>query len=158
MTNRRYTKNDVETHSASYYAPYYPAVNVKVRNFPTYKIQDHYNLTDEQAEELCNIAFEAAQEFFWYDIAPMIADDKFDDNVKIYSAGRSSGWLIVDGLPPIESWDAVILAKWRSFENAIKAEVKFRTSAETLIDDIDANGWINLVKDADAVLEGDCNE
>jgi hypothetical protein len=61
--------------------------------------------------------------------------------VKVYSKGRSSGWLTVHGLPPVESWDAVDLARWRRFEREVESDVEYRTSAEYTLEAIEANGW-----------------
>lgn len=140
---KRYTKSDVDTHSANNYAPYYPAVNVKVHGLFSLesKIEDEFKCSEETAEKALEFAFQSAQEMFWDDNAQEIANDVFGDSVTIYSAGRSAGWLVVVGLSEIEDWNAVDLAKWRKFENAIKAEVKYLTSWEYLQDMIDANRW-----------------
>lgn len=140
---KHYTKSDVETHSANYYAPYYPAVNVKVYGlYPLQsKIEETFNCSEETAQKALEFAFDSACEMFWDENAQEIADDVFGDGVTIYSAGRSAGWLIVEGLSEIEDWDAVNLAKWRSFENKIKAEVKYLTSWDSIKDAIDANRW-----------------
>lgn len=45
----------------------------------------------------------------------MQAEECFGPGVKVYSEGRSGGWAIVDGLPPFDSWDAVMVAKWTRF-------------------------------------------
>lgn len=119
MSNKRYTKEDVETHSAGYYAPYYPAVNVKAYNYPhCWKVADYLDIPEDKAEELLSMIFEQSQEIFWEDVKPLANEIFSDYRVQIYSAGRCGGWVIVQGLPEIESWDAVILAKWRKFERA----------------------------------------
>jgi len=46
--------------------------------------------------EACSAGFEQAQED---------AQALFGEHVKCYSAGRSGGWLIVEGLPDVEDWD-----------------------------------------------------
>lgn len=33
-------------------------------------------------------------------------------NAKIYQAGRSGGWLLFDGLPDVETWDAIAVSAW----------------------------------------------
>lgn len=141
---KHYTKSDIDTHSAHMgNPPYYPAVNVKVHGlYPMQsKIEQAFNCSEETAEKALQFAFDSACEMFWNENAQEIANDVFGDSVTIYSAGRSSGWLIVVGLSDIEDWNAVDLAKWRKFENAIKAEVKYLTSWEYLQDMIDANRW-----------------
>lgn len=39
--------------------------------------------------------------------------------VECYTEGRSGGWLVVQGLPDIEDWDAILLAKWRKFHRYV---------------------------------------
>lgn len=34
---------------------------------------------------------------------------------KVWQTGRSGGWLYVEGLPDVESWDAIMLGKWSRF-------------------------------------------
>lgn len=141
MSNKRYTKDDVEKHSAGYYAPYYPAVNVKVYHFPqAYKVADHFHCTEETAQKAVEYAWDMEAQAFWEDVQGT-AEDVFGKGVKAYSAGRSGGWLLVEGLTDIESWNAVDLAKWRKFEKIIKADVKYRTSEEAVFEDIEANRW-----------------
>lgn len=41
--------------------------------------------------------------------------------VKVYSDGCSYGWLIVEGLSPVEEWDAIALGRWRKFAKQIRA-------------------------------------
>ena len=43
--------------------------------------------------------------------------------VKVYAEGRQGGWLVVDGLPDVESWDATMLGRWRRFERYVLAAV-----------------------------------
>ena len=42
---------------------------------------------------------------------------------KVYAEGRSGGWLVVDGLPSVDTWDAVALGRWRRFERYVRAAV-----------------------------------
>lgn len=139
--SHHYNKSDVETHTEGYYGRGYPAVNVKVYHFPrAFKAIEHFHCTEEQAEKALEYAWNMAQTDFWED-APNIAIDIFGKGIKVYSAGRSGGWLIVQGLDDIEYWDAVALAKWHKFEKAIKEAVKWYTSEEKVYEDIDANRW-----------------
>lgn len=139
MTHKRYTKDDVERHSAGYYAPYYPAVNVKAYHLPsTWKCAEHFNQSEEWAEKALESAFNSACTSFWEDVQN-IAVETFGRGVKVYSAGRSGGWVIVKGLTDIADWDAVDLAKWRHFENTLKQSVRFFTSDEIMYEDIEAH-------------------
>lgn len=138
----RYTKQDVEFHSASYYGRGYPAVNVKVYHYPsTTKVMDTFHCEEDTAQKALNFAFEMSQETFWNKAAPEIVKDIFGSWPKMYSAGRSSGWLIVTGLKEFEFWDAIDLSKWHSFENQIKSTIKYLCQWENVKTDIEANRW-----------------
>lgn len=152
-----YTKEDVKRHnSGGIGGPYYPAVNVKVYHYPSAdQIADHFGCSIEQAEQAGQFAFESAQHRFWNETAQMLADYILAPHfgpVTVYSAGRSAGWLIVEGLTPryfqhdreavTTTWDAIDLAKWRKFEREIKAEVAYLTSWDYVRDDIEANRWV----------------
>ena len=41
--------------------------------------------------------------------------------LELWQEGRSGGWLVVNGLPELDSWDAVALSKWRKFERYVLA-------------------------------------
>lgn len=150
MRSKHYTKDCVEFHNESY-RDSYPAVNVKVYHFPTVyqiidKIPELKDMEDQDkaetlAEQAGEYAFNAMCEIFWNENAQMIADDHFPEHVKVYSEGRSNGWLVVHGLKDFSEWDAIDLRRWQGFENAIKAEVKYLTSLDYVVDDIVANQW-----------------
>ncbi len=131
---RHYRKEDVDIKDSL------PAVNVKAYDTPSvYKIAEHFNCSEDQAGKACEFAFNSTCEMFWEQIGDT-AEYHFGD-VNIWSAGRSGSWLVVEGLPNIDSWDAVQLAKWRKFEREVKAEVKHITSFEAFADAIEANDW-----------------
>jgi hypothetical protein len=78
-------------------------------------IESNVTEQDQQAwwDEACGEGWEQAQE---------VADDVFSDYpVKVWSAGRSGGHLIVDGLPDIEEWNGGLVAKWSKFVRIIEA-------------------------------------
>ncbi len=62
--------------------------------------------------------------YFWsaceWGVERLIEDatgDIFADyNIKLWQEGRSGGWLVVEGLPEIEDWDAIMLGKWHKFK------------------------------------------
>lgn len=123
---------EVDTHGSN--GPYHPkpAVNVKVRRgFESLKPEDwesiRSNVRDYEAglasetverfgREYCE-RFESEQSTAFYEVwyseacsqgfeqAEEIAQALFGPDVKVYSAGRSGGWLIVEGLPNVEDWD-----------------------------------------------------
>lgn len=124
---RRYTRDDVSTHATGYHGSQLPAVNVKVYTqiegaFADFAKNERPDarLTLDWIEEhvgddgLDSIFWHACESEFEYlaDYAPEI----LGDGVSVSQEGRSGGWAVVDGLPEIEDWDAVRLAKWRKFE------------------------------------------
>ena len=142
-----YTKEDVEFH-AEYYRPSRPAINVKVYRYPTpWQVEDEFNCSIATAEQALGYALESAQYRFWeeaqelvdYYLAPQFG------KVKVYSEGRSGGWLVVDGLGYREDvedcWDALDLTAWYRFEKAIKETIKYLCSWEVVKEDIEANRW-----------------
>jgi hypothetical protein len=44
-------------------------------------------------------------------------------SVKIWTAGRQGGWLVVEGLPDVDSWDAKLLTAWSQFETSCQGLV-----------------------------------
>lgn len=44
-------------------------------------------------------------------------------SASVYCEGRSGGWLVVENLPEIESWDAIMLGRWRRAVRYVKAWV-----------------------------------
>jgi hypothetical protein len=77
--------------------------------------------THDWIEENCSDMF--LDELFWlmcgdgWDRLKDLAEEIWGpaSGVSIGSEGRSGGWAVVDGLPDVEDWDAVALAKWRKF-------------------------------------------
>ena len=137
-----YRKSDVQTHNAGgYNGPRYPAVNVKCYDWPDIDASiERFKCSRETAERAAQWAWESAQEQFW-EIETEYATEHFGRGVDAYSAGRSGGWLVVMGLPDIEYWDALDLAKWRGFESGVKRSVKAWAELEPILDTIDANRW-----------------
>lgn len=123
---RRYTKEDVDTHADGFYGPSLPAVNVKVYeglesvSFPL-DDADAPELTlewieEHMSEEDLSWLFGHTCENEW-EMIQQDAQTIFSDyTVTVEAQGRSGGWACVKGLPDIEEWDAVLLAKWRKFE------------------------------------------
>ena len=142
-----YTKDDIEFHRDGY-GPMRPAVNVKVYHYPSvWDVMDDFDCSEETAEKALEYAFESAQYRFWEE-AQEIADWHLSNHfgkVKVYSEGRSGGWLVVHGLAyrdEVEDyWDALDLTAWYAFEKAIRAEIKYLCSWEYIKEDIEANRW-----------------
>jgi hypothetical protein len=134
--SRTYTRDDVQTHSDGFRESR-PAVNVKVYRtiwdaWPEYAKQDREddeftlewieeNMIEEQLDARFWTACEAEFEYLEY-WATGSEDGLFpDDRVTLHQEGRSGGWIAVDGLPPIDEWDAVRLARWRKFERIARS-------------------------------------
>jgi hypothetical protein len=65
-------------------------------------------------------------------------------NVKVWSAGRSGGWLLVDGLPDVDHWGPDLLTKWHEFAEFCKP----------LVADIPrASAWLVLANCQDELAE-----
>lgn len=134
-------KQNVEVRSYQGWSGSKPCVNVKVHNFiGSEKIQDEFKCSEADAERAGEFAFENACEDFWGYVQEL-AHECFGDGVKVHSEGRSGGWALVDGLTPVEEWDAVALAKWGKFERLCLAQVKWLTSWEYVKEAITANRW-----------------
>ena len=128
-------KADVKTHSAL------PAVNVKCheRFGGDYADSIASNPTTERATKW---AWETHVEQFWQD-AQNDAEFLFGKGVKVYAAGRSGGWLVVEGLPEVEGWNAIMLGKWALFVKAREADRDYLCSAEAVRETIEANEWLD---------------
>jgi hypothetical protein len=133
-------KSDIETHSDRF-RPAHPAVNVKCRNFiGTAKIQERFRCCEKTAEKALGFVWGSGVEQFW-EMAVEIASEALGSHVKVYSEGRSGGWLVVHGLSEIESWDAIAVARWASFVKKIESQRDWFTSDEFAFDMIEANDW-----------------
>lgn len=121
------TKQDVEFHSDSWAHSARPAVNVKIYDFDAPREHEFYSaaFTREDAEAMLEREewlFGAACESKWEDLQSD-AEEIFDHyDVKVWSEGRSGGWAVVDGLPDVEDWDAVLLSKWAKFARYARAQ------------------------------------
>ncbi len=146
-------KSDVETHR-EYNRESRPAINVKVYDpFPWAKLAAHFGV-DRDSRELetaVQYCFESAQEQFWESAQDSLdfafcGDDANGNTRKsgftVYSEGRCGGWLVVDGMPDIETWDAIMLGKWAKFCRLIRSDIEYRTGFESMRDDIEANQWL----------------
>lgn len=134
-------KSDVETHAEGYYGPQLPAVNVKAYSYARGLSAETFGCSEKDYERAVEFAFESAQTCFWEEVQGWANECFPDYSVKVYSAGRSGGWVVVEGLPLIESWDAIILGRWSRFARMCQAEVEYLSKAETVREDIEANEW-----------------
>lgn len=141
MANR-FRKSDIEFHSEGYGRRNRPAVNVKVYHFQTdWKVADTFHCSEEIAQQALNFSFESAQSRFWED-AQDRAEEIWGRGVKVYSEGRSGGWLIVDGIgEDVESWDAIAVSQWGRLVRWCETEIEFLNSWDYVREDIEANRW-----------------
>lgn len=110
-----------------------PALSVKVRNFrmtaetvatvaeefepdPGFTLEWAERYEHERAEEfayvygaVCEDLFEFGEERAREAFQPLGYD------VKVWSSGRSSGWIVLDGLPDVEDWSPELRAAWEQF-------------------------------------------
>ena len=140
-----YNKESVRFHSDGY-RPGNPAVRVKADRFCSVDaICKRFNCPEHEGERLGRIAWDCQCEDFWhYWQEDFDAAEHFRRAVKIYGEGRSGGWLVVHGLKPFDTWNAVDLAKWRQFENWVLADVGYRCGEESTLELIDANDWCEI--------------
>lgn len=149
-------KDDIDRHSNDGYGAMYPAVKVKVYDVLCTAediIAAHPECSEAQAQQALEFAWESECRCFWdywQDERGEVENGLSGDpqyayfpgqHPRAYSVGRSSGWLIVQGLPPVEEWDAVMVSRWNKFQLAVLDDVKYRMSKEVLLEGIEANQW-----------------
>lgn len=136
---QRYAKKDVQFHSDGNGKGLRPAVNVKYN--PPYmidKVAKAFAITEENAEKQLGEMYEVLTQCFWNDVAQELATEHLGSDAKVYSEGRSNGWLVVDGLEPFEKWDAVQVSKWHKFEAEVHDFVKYYCKVENVIGELKA--------------------
>lgn len=134
-------KADVQFHTEGYGRKVYPAVNVKYYGrYPHEKVQEYFKCSPETAEKALGFVWESSVEQFWNEAHSYIPE-LLGGNVQVYSEGRSGGWLIVQGLPDFESWDAVQLGKWAKVVKFCEQEIAYLTSWEYIREAIESNEW-----------------
>jgi hypothetical protein len=123
---------------------------VKVGSYPrVQQVVNRFGCSEDTASRALEHAFSSAQELFWGEYAPDLAERFFGveyghvahKDRRVWSEGRSSGWLVVSDLPPVDDWDGVMLNRWALFERAIRLEVAWLSSWEWVSDMISANEW-----------------
>jgi len=140
----RFRKSDIQSHGG------HPAINVKCYKFPhdlpdaTGNIMEEFGCTEEVARQALEYAYETAVENFWQ-LAETHAREIFGPSAEVFSAGRSGGWLIVQGIGGSgdmwDEWNAPKVAKWGRFVRTIHAEMAYLGSWEQARETIEAHRW-----------------
>jgi hypothetical protein len=135
-------KSEIELHSDRCGAPLHPAVNVKVRAVPSVEpIAERFVCSRQAAERALEFAFESARERFWEQAEAVAAEIFAGWRCRVYSEGRSGGWLAVHGLPPVDGWDAVMVSKWARLSKWCRDEIAGQLAEASLVEEIEANQW-----------------
>ena len=148
------TIESVSMHREGCYGTAFPALNVKCYHLPDPDaVTARFGCSAATAERALEWAVESHREDFWGPCGPdspypSRAQDALReafgdaaDKLEIWAAGRSGGWLIVKGLPPVEEWRKADLAKWSVFAREIAAEIAYLASEEALLDTIEVHEW-----------------
>ncbi len=136
-------KCDVKTHnSGGCGGPYYPALNVKIYTPPVTSetVAQRFGCSEGVAERALQWQHESAREMFWGDVQEWVVE-VFGKGAQRFSAGRSGGWLIVEGLGAVEDWDAIALSRWCRFAAGVARDIAGRLDADCILEDIEANRW-----------------
>ena len=135
------------------------AINVKVYgNYgpDTIAIMERFGCDEATAEQALQYAFDSDAEMFWHEHAPELAREHFGEDARIYSAGRSGGWLYVDGLGDPETWDEETAEAFEQFEKAIDELLKGTCDYhDGIMDTIDANRWAEPDAERFNFIDGD---
>lgn len=135
-------KREIELHSDRCRAPPHPAVNVKVRRWPSaVRIAEQFDCSPQAAERALEFAFESARERFWKQAERIAAEIFAGWLCRFYSEGRSGGWLTVHGLPQVEFWDATMVSRWARLATWCRNEIADLLAENSLIEEIEANQW-----------------
>ena len=132
-------KSDIQLRR--YYRESVPTINVKCYHFgPSAEvIMARFGCDRATAEKASEFAWQSACEQFWREMPETVSE--IFPGAKCYSDGRSSGWLVVTGLPEVESWDAVMVGKWAKLVKIVAAEIDYLKSDGYVLGEIEANQW-----------------
>jgi hypothetical protein len=133
-------KSDIEVHSDR--GAGHPAINVKYHGngfMLKEKVMEQFKCSEPCAEKALEYAWNMAQRDFWED-AEELVKDIFPEG-KMYSEGRSGGWLTVHGLPDVDTWDAIMVSRWSKLDKGIQNSMKCFTDAKYILENIERNQW-----------------
>ena len=122
---------------------YRPALNVKCYAWPNAdKAIEAFGCSRAIAEQAMEYAYQSEQERFWEDAQEWLADAVFGAGAcEIHQEGRLGGWLVVTGLPDVDTWDARQLAKWAKFARIVRADIASRCEWGSIRENIESNRW-----------------
>lgn len=136
-------KDQIELRSGRGYRGPLPAINVKVYRWgcDASDVAERFQCSQATAEKACSYVFDSACQQFWEQAPEWAAELWPGYRLNVFSDGRSGGWLVVEGLPPVEEWDAIMVGKWARLARYCRDEIAYRFSRETIFDEIEANEW-----------------
>lgn len=155
-----YSKRSVTFH-ADGFGPGRPAVNVKIHQ----SVWDERNLHNCEDPEFTlewvqiHMSGDDVDGWFWIACRDGIryaeedAQEIFGDHVKVYTEGRSDGWLVVEGIDDFEDWNAAYLAKWRRFEKVCETYTRHVPSETFRLIELNVFAPWKEARDADAALD-----
>lgn len=134
-------KRDIQTHELHYMGPRLPAINVKVYSFgcTAEGVARRFQCREDVARKAINFWFESAAGQFWEE-AVEIARSIFPD-ATVNSAGRSSGWLVLSGMPALDHWDAPAVQRFARLQKEVRRLMTYLTSSDFMLEQIEANRW-----------------
>lgn len=122
----------------------HPAVNVKVYGQwgPSLAtLAERYSISEEDAQALLTTVYESTVADFWGFPWAQHVPSHLGGKPKVYSEGRSGGWLVVHNLPDVELWTKRMYEAWAKFEKGVLDDIAYRSTDEYIFDMIEANEW-----------------
>lgn len=120
-----------------------PAINVRAKEvYWCYRdVQGHFVCTPVEANKAIAKSLDAMYQEFWK-VAPLYAKQLLGEGVEVKQEGKSGGWYVVHGLPPVSHWDAPFKRKWALLERLVASEIRRVTSLEFHLKTIESNNWL----------------
>lgn len=106
----------------------------------TGKVEEHFKCSEQVAERALSWAWNVAVRNFWEEVEG-IAKHYLGEHVKVWQEGRSGGWLVVEGLGPVEDWNALAVSRWARLVRWCEREIKWLSDWEQVRGEIEANRW-----------------
>lgn len=134
-------KRDIQTHELHFSGPRLPAINVKVYSLgcTAQAVAERFQCQEDVACKAINFWFESAAEQFWEEATEMAR--AIFPRATVNSAGRSSGWLVLSGLPALAHWDAVAVQRFARLEKEVRGLMNYLTSRDSMLERIEVNRW-----------------